>query len=62
MECFRFAHCHDPVRDKCFAGYSKLFQDSYESFAQLKQSAGAFFPRRRTFRRLKCPLLYLYDY
>ncbi len=45
------------VRDKCFAGYSKLFQDSYESFAQLKQSAaGAFFPRRRTFRRLKCPL------
>ncbi|MCS5880333.1 hypothetical protein LNP17_05760 [Klebsiella variicola subsp. variicola] len=32
------------VREKCFIGYSKLFQDGYESFAQLKQCAArAFF-------------------
>jgi hypothetical protein len=32
------------VREKCFIGYSKLFQDGYESFAQLKQcAAGHFF-------------------
>jgi hypothetical protein len=51
------------IREKCFAGYSKLFQDSYEIFAQLKQSAsGEFFPRRRASWQLKCPLYYLYDY
>ncbi|MDU7647730.1 MAG: hypothetical protein E7K17_05325 [Klebsiella michiganensis] len=32
------------VREKCFVDYSKLFQEGYESFAQLKQwGHGAFF-------------------
>jgi hypothetical protein len=31
------------VREKCFVGYSKLFQEGYESFAQLKQWGQAHF-------------------
>ncbi|AWF37096.1 hypothetical protein CSC17_1984 [Klebsiella oxytoca] len=32
------------VREKCFVDYSKLFQEGYESFAQLKQwGRSAFF-------------------
>jgi CIC family chloride channel protein len=44
------------VREKCFIGYSKLFQDGYESFAQLKQCAAGHFFDDAARRTAKMPL------
>jgi hypothetical protein len=44
------------VREKCFIGYSKLFQDGYESFAQLKQCAARAFFDDAARRTAKMPL------
>jgi hypothetical protein len=48
------------VREKCFIGYSKLFQEGYESFAQLKQCVKGIFDDAGA-GTAKMPSLHLYD-